>query len=87
MWMWPNAKIAVMGAEQLSSVMRMVGKEDPELRDRIEAESDAKFASARIWDDGVIKPEDTRKTLAMGLQAALGGRVDEKPTRFGVFRM
>ncbi|KAF3215961.1 hypothetical protein TWF192_007977 [Orbilia oligospora] len=87
LWMWPNAKIAVMGAEQLSSVMKMVGKEDPELRDRIEAESDAKFASARIWDDGVIKPEDTRKTLAMGLQAALGGRVDEKPTRFGVFRM
>ncbi|KAK6360454.1 hypothetical protein TWF730_006596 [Orbilia blumenaviensis] len=87
LWMWPNAKIAVMGAEQLSSVMKMVGKEDPELRDRIEAESDAKFASARIWDDGVIKPEDTRKTLAMGLQAALGGRVDERPTRFGVFRM
>ena len=85
--MWPNAKIAVMGAEQLSNVMATVGKEDPALRERIEAESDAKFASARIWDDGIIKPEDTRKTLAMGLQAALGGRVDEEKTKFGVFRM
>ncbi|KAF3902114.1 hypothetical protein ABW21_db0203559 [Orbilia brochopaga] len=87
LWMWPNAKIAVMGSEQLSSVMAAVGKADPELRDRIEAESDATFASARIWDDGIIRPEDTRKTLAMGLQAALGGRVDRKRTRFGVFRM
>ncbi|EPS37916.1 hypothetical protein H072_8475 [Dactylellina haptotyla CBS 200.50] len=87
LWMWPNAKIAVMGSEQLSNVMATVGKADPALRDRIEAESDAKFASARIWDDGIIKPEDTRKTLAMGLQAALGGRVDQEKTKFGVFRM
>ncbi|KAF3903511.1 hypothetical protein AA313_de0200059 [Arthrobotrys entomopaga] len=87
LWMWPNAKVAVMGAEQLSNVMATVGKEDPKLRERIEAESDAKFASARIWDDGVIKPEDTRRTLAMGLQAALGGRVDPSETKFGVFRM
>ncbi|KAK6359878.1 hypothetical protein TWF696_001007 [Orbilia brochopaga] len=87
LWMWPNAKIAVMGSEQLSSVMAAVGKADPALRDRIEAESDATFASARIWDDGIIRPEDTRRTLAMGLQAALGGRVDRKRTRFGVFRM
>ena len=76
-----------MGAEQLSNVMATVGKADPALRQRIEAESDAKFASARIWDDGIIKPEDTRKYLALGLQAALGGRVDDVTTKFGVFRM
>jgi len=86
--MWPNAKIGVMGAEQLTNVMATVGKtQDPNLRERIEAETDAKFASARIWDDGVIRPQDTRKVLGLGLQAALGGRVDEEPTRFGVFRM
>lgn len=88
LWMWPNAKIGVMGPEQLTAVMETVGKSvDPELRDRIERESDATFSSARLWDDGVIPPSETRNMLGLGLKAALGGRVDEVKTQFGVFRM
>ncbi|EXJ78460.1 propionyl-CoA carboxylase beta chain [Capronia coronata CBS 617.96] len=88
LWMWPNAKIGVMGADQLTAVMETVGKSvDPELRDRIERESDATFSSARLWDDGVIPPAQTRNMLGMGLKAALGGRVEETSTKFGVFRM
>jgi len=88
LWMWPNAKIGVMGAEQLSSVMKAVGKSvDPHLQSRIESESDAIFSSARLWDDGIIKPADTRNMLGLGLRAALGGSVEEKATKFGVFRM
>lgn len=88
LWMWPNAKISVMGPEQLTAVMETVGKTaDPELRDRIEHESDAAFSSARLWDDGVIPPARTRQMLGLGLQAALGGKRDEAVTRFGVFRM
>ncbi|KIX96650.1 uncharacterized protein Z520_07369 [Fonsecaea multimorphosa CBS 102226] len=89
LWMWPNAKIGVMGPEQLTAVMETVGKSvDVGLRDRIERESDASFSSARLWDDGVIHPAQTRSVLAMGLKVALGGMTDhEKPTKFGVFRM
>lgn len=77
-----------MGSEQLSSVMQMVGKSaDPDLKERIDAESEATFSSARLWDDGVIPPEDTRKVLALGLSAALGGSVRWKKSTFGVFRM
>jgi 3-methylcrotonyl-CoA carboxylase beta subunit len=90
LWMWPNARIGVMGGEQLSSVMEAVGRAaDPALRERIERESDAVFSSARLWDDGVIPPEQTRRYLGLGLMAALGGRNEVKAgeTRFGVFRM
>lgn len=88
LWMWPNAKIGVMGADQLTAVMETVGKSvDPELRDRIEKESDAAFSSARLWDDGIIPPSQTRHVLGMGLKAALGGVKDEQTTKFGVFRM
>ncbi|OTA93197.1 hypothetical protein M434DRAFT_395899 [Hypoxylon sp. CO27-5] len=90
LWMWPNARIGVMGGEQLASVMETVGqKADPELRDRIERESDAVYSSARLWDDGVIPPQHTRRYLGLGLRAALSGRNDIQPggTRFGVFRM
>jgi 3-methylcrotonyl-CoA carboxylase beta subunit len=88
LWMWPNAKIGVMGPDQLTAVMETVGKSvDPELRDRIERESDAAFSSARLWDDGVIPPARTRQMLALGLEAALGGRSEADDTRFGVFRM
>lgn len=77
-----------MGSEQLSSVMKTVGKSvDPELKSRIDSESEATFSSARLWDDGVIPPEDTRKILGLGLRAALGGSVEEVKTKFGVFRM
>ena len=88
LWMWPQAKIGVMGSEQLSAVMETVGKAvDPELKARIERESDAVYSSARLWDDGVIPPAHTRAMLAQGLAAALGGSVEDNPTRFGVFRM
>ncbi|KAH6647017.1 methylcrotonoyl-CoA carboxylase beta chain [Truncatella angustata] len=90
MWMWPNAKIGVMGAEQLAKVMEAVGqKPDPELQDRIEKESDAVYSSARLWDDGVIPPQHTRRYLGLGLRAALSGKNEVKhgDTRFGVFRM
>jgi len=88
LWSWPTAKTSVMGAEQLSAVMEAVGRKvDPQLRDRIERESDVLFATARLWDDGVIPPSHTRRVLGMGLQAALCGSVEAKDTKFGVFRM
>ena len=84
-----------MGPEQLSAVMEAVGKTvDPDLRDRIERESDATFSSARLWDDGVIPPSHTRRVLGMGLMAAYDGKGEGwnendrgKDTRWGVFRM
>ncbi|CAD6570109.1 MAG: hypothetical protein ASARMPRED_003495 [Alectoria sarmentosa] len=93
LWMWPNAKIGVMGSQQLSSVMEAVGKTvDPELKDRIERESDAVFSSARLWDDGVIPPAHTRRVLGLGLRAAMsseepGGEKQRERSSFGVFRM
>ena len=89
LWMWPNAKIGVMGPQQLSSVMEAVGKTvDPELKDRIERESDAVFSSARLWDDGIIPPAHTRRVLGLGLRAALSSESDEREkSKFGVFRM
>ena len=88
LWSWPTAKTSVMGPEQLTAVMEAVGRKvDTGLRDRIERESDVLFATARLWDDGVIPPSHTRRVLGMGLQAALGGSSEKKETRFGVFRM
>lgn len=88
LFMWPNAKIGVMGSEQLSSVMEAVGRTaDPELKTRIDRESEAVFSSARLWDDGVIPPAQTRQVLGLSLAAALGGRAEEVKTKFGVFRM
>lgn len=87
LWTWPNSKTSVMGAEQLSAVMEAVGRKDEGLRGRIEKESEVLFGSARLWDDGIIEPRLTRGYVGMGLRAALGGSVEEKETRFGVFRM
>ncbi|KAL3473931.1 carboxyl transferase [Aspergillus californicus] len=90
LFMWPNAKIGVMGSEQLSSVMEAVGRTaDPELKYRIDRESEATFSSARLWDDGIIPPAHTRRVLGLALAAACGGRVEDvqSKTRFGVFRM
>jgi len=90
LWMWPNARIGVMGGEQLAAVMETVGKSaDPALKERIERESEAVYSSARLWDDGVIPPEHTRRYLGLGLRAAMGGRNEVKAgaTKFGVFRM
>ncbi|KJX93302.1 3-methylcrotonyl-CoA carboxylase like protein [Zymoseptoria brevis] len=88
LWSWPSAKTSVMGAEQLTNVMAAVGKKvDPELKARIERESEVTFGTARLWDDGVIPPSHTRRVLGMGLDAAMTGSVETKETKFGVFRM
>lgn len=88
MWMWPNAKIGVMGSEQLTAVMETVGKTvDPELKNAIEDQSAVTYASARLWDDGVIPPSHTRRVLGLGLRAATGGKNKIEETKFGVFRM
>ncbi|KAK0277890.1 hypothetical protein LTR35_009726 [Friedmanniomyces endolithicus] len=88
LWSWPTARTSVMGAEQLEAVMKAVGKKvDIGLKERIERESLVEFGTARLWDDGVIVPSQTREVLGVGLRAAMGGSVEEKRTEFGVFRM
>ncbi|EQL00780.1 methylcrotonoyl-CoA carboxylase beta chain [Ophiocordyceps sinensis CO18] len=70
--------------------METVGqKVDPQLKARIDSESDATYSSARLWDDGIIPPQHTRRYLGLGLNAAMGGRNQVKPgdTKYGVFRM
>ena len=86
LWMWPNARISVMGGEQAATVLSMVGKADPdEIRATYEREGDPYFSTARLWDDGIIDPLDTRRVLALGLAAAANAPVPE--TTFGIFRM
>ncbi|WP_156464866.1 carboxyl transferase domain-containing protein [Aeromicrobium sp. Root495] len=92
LWMWPNAKISVMGGEQAASVLAAVRGDtsEPEdaFKDRVRAEYEAKgsayYSTARLWDDGIIDPRDTRRVLAQALAA------DHAPTpapQYGVFRM
>ncbi|MDX1512531.1 MAG: carboxyl transferase domain-containing protein [Gammaproteobacteria bacterium] len=102
LWMWPNARISVMGGEQAASVLAQVKRdnferkgeswsaEDEEafkkpIRDQYERQGHPYYATARLWDDGVIDPAQTRDVLALGLSAALNAPLEE--TRFGVFRM
>src|SRR3954462_4610388 len=86
LWMWPNARISVMGGEQAATVLTMVGDADrDEIRAKYEAEGNPYFSTARLWDDGVIDPLDTRRVLALGISAALNAPIPE--TTFGVFRM
>ena len=102
LWMWPNARISVMGGEQAASVLATVRRDNLEaqgkawsrddeekfkqpLRDQYEAQGHPYYASARLWDDGIIDPAETRMVLGLGLSAALNAPVEE--TRFGVFRM
>jgi acetyl-CoA carboxylase carboxyltransferase component len=86
LWMWPNARISVMGGEQAATVLTMVGDADPEeVRARYEAEGNAYYSTARLWDDGIIDPLDTRRVLALGISAALNAPIPQ--TTFGVFRM
>ncbi len=86
LWMWPNARISVMGGEQAATVLSMVGDNDPdEIRATYEAEGNPYYSTARLWDDGIIDPLDTRRVLALGLAAAANAPVPE--TTFGVFRM
>ena len=97
MFMWPNARIAVMGGEQAADVLATVNRNaktwtDKEreafkkpIIDMFERESHPYFASARIWDDGIIAPTDTRRVLGLGLAMAANAPLEE--SRFGVFRM
>jgi acetyl-CoA carboxylase carboxyltransferase component len=95
LWTWPNSRISVMGGQQAARVLSTVRGEfaDEAERDAFEApileayerEGSPYFATARLWDDGVIDPLDTRRILALGLDAALHAPIPE--TRFGVFRM
>jgi 3-methylcrotonyl-CoA carboxylase beta subunit len=102
LWMWPNARISVMGGEQAASVLATVkrdgieakgGQWSPEeeaafkapIRQQYEEQGHPYYATARLWDDGIIDPADTRRTLALGLSASLNAPIDD--TRFGVFRM
>ena len=86
LWMWPNARISVMGGEQAATVLSMVGDTDPdEIRAKYEAEGNPYYSTARLWDDGIIDPLDTRRILALGISAALNASIPE--TTFGVFRM
>jgi 3-methylcrotonyl-CoA carboxylase beta subunit len=102
LWMWPNARISVMGGEQAAQVLARVRRDgieakgsawsdaeqqafmDP-IRRQYETQGDPFYATARLWDDGVIDPVDTRRVLALGLAASLNAPIPE--TRFGVFRM
>ncbi|AIY44016.1 Methylcrotonyl-CoA carboxylase carboxyl transferase subunit [Collimonas arenae] len=102
LWMWPNARISVMGGEQAAGVLATVKRDGIEgkggswsadeeeafkkpIRDQYEHQGHPYYASARLWDDGVIDPADTRKVLGLGLSAALNAPIAE--TKFGVFRM
>ena len=86
LWMWPNARISVMGGEQAATVLAMVGDADPEeIRAKYEREGSPYYSTARLWDDGVIDPRETRRVLALGISAALNEPIPE--TTFGIFRM
>jgi acetyl-CoA carboxylase carboxyltransferase component len=86
LWMWPNARISVMGGDQAATVLTMVGDVDPdEIRAKYEREGNPYHSTARLWDDGIIDPRETRRVLALGLSAALNAPIPE--TTFGVFRM
>ncbi|MDR5828980.1 carboxyl transferase domain-containing protein [Caballeronia sp. LP006] len=102
LWMWPNARISVMGGEQAASVLATVKRDGIEkkggawskdeeeafkapIRDQYEAQGHPYYASARLWDDGVIDPAQTRDVLGLGLAATMNAPIED--TRFGVFRM
>jgi 3-methylcrotonyl-CoA carboxylase beta subunit len=91
LWMWPNARISVMGGEQAASVLATVAgrPEDEEfkapIRDQYESQGSPYYSTARLWDDGIIDPADTRRVLGMGLAAA--ANAPTPAPSYGVFRM
>jgi 3-methylcrotonyl-CoA carboxylase beta subunit len=87
LWMWPGARISVMGGEQAAAVMTEVGQAETgaALRDQYEVQGHPYYATARLWDDGVIDPRDTRDVLGLALSAAANAPL--APIRYGVFRM
>jgi len=92
LWAWPNAKTSVMGGEQAATVLAIVrGTPDDEafkapIRDQYERQGSAYYSTARLWDDGIIDPLDTRNVLALGISAAYNSAPFPQP-RYGVFRM
>ena len=102
LWMWPNARISVMGGEQAASVLATVRRDGIEaggsewsrdeeeafkapIRDQYESQGSPWYATARLWDDGIIDPADTRRVLGLAISASLNAPIE--PARFGVFRM
>ncbi|WP_454831355.1 carboxyl transferase domain-containing protein [Pseudoxanthomonas wuyuanensis] len=102
LWMWPNARISVMGGEQAASVLATVKRDGIEakdgswsteeeeafkapIRDQYESQGSPWYATARLWDDGIIDPADTRRVLGLAISASLNAPIE--PARFGVFRM
>ena len=86
LFMWPNARISVMGGEQAASVLSSVGNADPEaIREKYERESNPYYSTARLWDDGVIDPRDTRDILGLCISSSLNAELPDN--KFGVFRM
>src|ERR1700761_206245 len=87
LWMWPMARISVMGGEQAATVMTEVGQAETgeRLREQYERQGHPYYATARLWDDGVIDPRDTRDVLGLALSAAGNAPLDD--IRYGVFRM
>jgi 3-methylcrotonyl-CoA carboxylase beta subunit len=102
LWMWPNARISVMGGEQAASLLATVRRDGIEargeqwsseeeaafkapLRQQFETQGHPYYASARLWDDGIIDPKDTRKVLSLAISASLNAPIPE--TKFGLFRM
>jgi 3-methylcrotonyl-CoA carboxylase beta subunit len=102
LWMWPNARISVMGGEQAASVLATVRRDAIEagggqwsaadeeafkapVREQYEQQGSPWYATARLWDDGIIDPADTRRVLGLALSASLNAPIE--PARFGVFRM
>jgi 3-methylcrotonyl-CoA carboxylase beta subunit len=87
LWMWPNARISVMGGEQAATVMTEVGQPETgvRLKEQYERQGHPYYATARLWDDGVIDPRDTRDVLGLALSAAANALLE--PIRYGVFRM
>jgi 3-methylcrotonyl-CoA carboxylase beta subunit len=102
LWMWPNARISVMGGEQAASVLATVKRDGIEtrggewseadeeafkapIREQYEHQGHPYYATARLWDDGIIDPADTRRVLGLAISAAFNG--EREPHGFGVFRM
>ena len=102
LWMWPNARISVMGGDQAAGVLATVKRDGLEaagktwtaedeaafkapIREQYETQGHPYYASARLWDDGIIDPADTRRVLGLGLSASMNAPAEE--TKFGIFRM
>ncbi|MEO6102976.1 MAG: carboxyl transferase domain-containing protein [Pseudoxanthomonas sp.] len=102
LWMWPNARISVMGGEQAASVLATVKRDGLEaagkewsteeeeafkmpIREQYESQGSPWYASARLWDDGIIDPAGTRRVLGLAISASLNAPIE--PAKFGVFRM